>query len=27
QQTLMQWREERFRSIQRQYGLTVREVP
>ncbi|EOM2791662.1 type II secretion system protein GspK, partial [Escherichia coli] len=27
QQTLMQWREERFRIIQRQYGLTMREVP
>ncbi|WP_249527961.1 hypothetical protein, partial [Escherichia coli] len=26
-QTLMQWREERFRIIQRQYGLTMREVP
>ncbi|EOL4016367.1 hypothetical protein V6A39_RS26180, partial [Escherichia coli] len=25
--TLMQWREERFRIIQRQYGLTMREVP
>ncbi len=27
QQTLMTWREERVRNIQRQYGLTVREVP